>query len=278
MGVHVCAVLDKVLPHKVCVSLCREPAQRNIVILMHDCAVLAEKLINSGVAIRRCQRFIGKGVHVRTVLEEHPHNVCLALMRSMPQSRIVASVYVCAVLEEEGLHNVSVSMPTGLQQCCIVTSVHFRAAPDEQQRHSSLAVLRCQAQRLIVPSAHVCVALDEKLHNSLVAPCCCQNHCSVTVSVHFRAKVKKQLHRLDVAVLGSKPQGCVHYTLVVLMGLKQRRAVLVHASIHHGADHCQVTMRSSTHQVRAALHQLISSKQWVVWYSCTGLWLAALAG
>ena len=111
---------------------------------------------------------------------------------------------------------------------------------DEQLDDTDVAILRCPPQRIIAVSVHICAALKEELHNICVAMRSSRLQRLVITGVQVSTSSTQQLHGLEVPAPGSVIQGHVHYTLPVLDGLQQRRAMLVHAGCNYGADNSHV--------------------------------------
>jgi len=131
------------------------------------------------------------------------------------------------------------------------------AVLEEDLHHSCVTILRSQPQRLVANCVHICAVLDEMLQDVCMATVRCPPQRHIVLSVHICARTKKQFNCQDVPASGCPAQGFVNNaSLVLVLGLQQRRAVLVHAGSHHGADDGHVAKRSSTLQATAVLEEL----------------------
>ena len=135
---------------------------------------------------------------------------------------------------------------------------------EEELHDVCMAVLGCQPQCLVATRVDICTVLEEELHNIGVAINSCRKQRKIEPSVHVCASSKKQFHCLEVPADGSVPKGLIHNTLVNGVvnevpkgtGLQQRRAMLVHAGSHHGANNSDVAKQARPHKATVVVFKL----------------------
>jgi hypothetical protein len=71
------------------------------------------------------------------------------------------------------------------------------------------------------------------------------------------ARAKKQLYRLEMSASGREGHRAVHFPSpsMHIVGLQQRRAVLVHACSQHGLDNSHVAEKGCAHKATTSPHK-----------------------